>query len=747
MKNLQRLAGGLAGLSLILILLITAIEIAAYSDYSYYEREYSRLGVLNTVPMEMDDLMDVTKEMMSYLRGGRKDLQVITTIGGEEMEFFNEQEKVHMEDCRNLFTGAILLRRICLAVLLLSIAFLLYGGMKDPSGSWLSVLSRTLPGTFQRLSLAVLGLSLVLAILFASDFTSCFTVFHQIFFRNDLWLFDPAVSRLINIVPEPFWVDTGTRCLLLFIGLMLLVTMAFSLWKRIAERKNIFPGTALSLAVILAVSTCLSASVQVQALGVPQELAASIAASSASPADSLPAPVDLSGSPDWPEAPSVDSEAAILMESKTGKILYSKNANEAYFPASITKLMTALLTLERCQLSDIVTFSYRATHELEQGSTHIARTEGEEMSVRDCLYALLLFSANEVAQALAEHISGSFEDFAVLMNERAVQLGCSNTHFVNPSGLNNSRHLTTCRDMALILRACTKIPEFLEIESANSYVIPPTNRHEESTTVVQKHKLVKQGEDHYEGALAGKTGYTTIAGNTLATYAVRGDMELICIIMKSMSTHYADTRALLDWGFDNFSMVQLSSAEEPARLNANLPEGLLISEDEWLILPRGLEFSALDVQVDQLNGTVDANGNRPAGRVHYLHSGTEYGTATLLLPTSAEEEPTTAAETVVEETPAVTETKAARGGLQKVREAIRNIPLPSQESVIRVLAVAVDHWPITLGILAGLLILVILLTHFRHNEKRRKKRNYRYGGYTTTRRTRKRPNKYTMRKE
>ena len=97
MKNLQRLAGGLAGLSLILILLITAIEIAAYSDYSYYEREYSRLGVLNTVPMEMDDLMDVTKEMMSYLRGGRKDLQVITTIGGEEMEFFNEQEKVHME--------------------------------------------------------------------------------------------------------------------------------------------------------------------------------------------------------------------------------------------------------------------------------------------------------------------------------------------------------------------------------------------------------------------------------------------------------------------------------------------------------------------------------------------------------------------------------------------------------------------------------------------------------------------------
>ncbi|MCD8054412.1 MAG: TIGR01906 family membrane protein [Lachnospiraceae bacterium] len=228
MKKLHTLTGILAVLSVLVILLITAIEIAAYSDWSYYEKEYTKLGVPETVDMTMDDLMDVTHEMMAYLRGNRDDLVVMTTVAGEERDFFNDQEKFHMSEVRTLFLGGLALRKIALAVLLFCVLFLLFSH---------APLSRILPVYYQRGSVLFVVIVGILAALFASDFTKYFTIFHEIFFRNDLWLFDPATSLMINMLPETFWVDIALRVALLFVGLMAACFAGCAVWRILAKRR------------------------------------------------------------------------------------------------------------------------------------------------------------------------------------------------------------------------------------------------------------------------------------------------------------------------------------------------------------------------------------------------------------------------------------------------------------------------------------------------------------------------------
>ena len=163
--------------------------------------------------------------------------------------------------------------------------------------------------------------------------------------------------------------------------------------------------------------------------------------------------------------PEITSEAGILYDVTNGRVLFEKNADEKLAPASTTKLMTALLVLEKSKLDDKVTFSKTAVTNLESGAVKIGLVEGDQVSVKDCLYGLLLKSANEVANGLAEHVSGSISAFADLMNAKAKELGCTNTHFVNPNGLNSDQQYTTCRDMAKIAAAafanqtlCRSIP-------------------------------------------------------------------------------------------------------------------------------------------------------------------------------------------------------------------------------------------------------------------------------------------------
>ena len=267
------------------------------------------------------------------------------------------------------------------------------------------------------------------------------------------------------------------------------------------------------------------------------------------------------GSAKAANAPEIASEGAVLYNATSGKFLYEKNANHQYYPASITKFMTALLVLENASQDDTVVFSSAATENLESGAVNLEVAKGDRIKVRDCLYGLMLKSANEVANGLAEHVSGSVPSFAKKMNRRAQELGCTNTNFVNPSGLNNAKHLSTPHDMALIAKACFDRADFRAIDRTVSYHFPATQKRPNGTDIVMGHRMISSGNaDYYPGILGGKTGYTSAAGNTLVTCAERKGVRLIVVVMKSRKTQYSDTRALLDYGFQ---LAEESGGKKP----------------------------------------------------------------------------------------------------------------------------------------------------------------------------------------
>lgn len=248
--------------------------------------------------------------------------------------------------------------------------------------------------------------------------------------------------------------------------------------------------------------------------------------------------------------PQIKAEGAVLYDATRDQVLYEKNADTRYYPASITKIMTALLVLEHCNLNDTVTFSQTAVTNLESGAVTLGVKAGDQFTVEQCLYGLLLKSANEIANGLAEHVSGSISGFADLMNQKAASLGCTNTHFVNPNGLNDSNHYTTARDMALIADAAFSNPTLCKIASTVNYDFPATASVPSVRKLTMGHKMVNPAKsEYYSGIVGGKTGYTSLAGNTLVTCAERNGTRLIAVILKSRQTHYADTKALLDYGF------------------------------------------------------------------------------------------------------------------------------------------------------------------------------------------------------
>ena len=249
--------------------------------------------------------------------------------------------------------------------------------------------------------------------------------------------------------------------------------------------------------------------------------------------------------------PEINSGTAVVIDAATGTVIYGKSEDTPFYPASITKLMTALLVYEHCNLDEQVTFSHAAVSDLESGAVTAGVSEGDVLTVRDCLYALLLKSANEVANGLAEHVSGSVSAFAQLMNERAKGLGCTNTNFCNPNGLTNSSHVVSAKDMALIARAAFSYPELVAIDTTPSYTLPATQKYPNGLTVSLKHKMLATGTDyHYQYAIAGKTGYTSAAGNTLVTAAEKDGVRLIAVVMKAKSgQHYAETKLLFEYGW------------------------------------------------------------------------------------------------------------------------------------------------------------------------------------------------------
>lgn len=270
-------------------------------------------------------------------------------------------------------------------------------------------------------------------------------------------------------------------------------------------------------------------------------------------------------------APAINSATGIVINADTGEVLWGKDENTQYYPASITKVMTALLVMENCTMDETVTFSKAAATNLESGATTARMSEGDRMPVRDCLYALMLKSANEVANALAEHIAGSVPAFADMMNSRAKQLGCTNTNFVNPNGLNNDKHLTTAHDMALIAAAAFKYEELRKIDTTNVYRLPPSKLDKSGLLLSLNNKmLMKNHEKYYEYAIAGKTGYTSKAGNTLVTMAEKDGVRLVAVTMKNKKylAHYDDTRALFEYGFKVMEERKANGQENAAETAA-----------------------------------------------------------------------------------------------------------------------------------------------------------------------------------
>ncbi len=261
--------------------------------------------------------------------------------------------------------------------------------------------------------------------------------------------------------------------------------------------------------------------------------------------------------PDEPgRAPDLASEAAIVMDAKTGAILYEKNAYIPEYPASITKLMTCLLALENVALNETVTLSHDAVFGIERDSSHVGLNEGEQISAESCLYAIMVESANEASWAMGEHISGTIADFSALMNQRATELGCRNSNFVNANGLHDAAHYTCAYDMALILQKCLDYPMFRTLSSTVNYEIPATNLTQEVRPLWSTFKMIRPTSKYYYQYMGGgKTGYTTDANCTLATFAKKGNMELICVVLNcnSRTNTYSDSRALYEYCFNNFN--------------------------------------------------------------------------------------------------------------------------------------------------------------------------------------------------
>ena len=311
----------------------------------------------------------------------------------------------------------------------------------------------------------------------------------------------------------------------------------------------------------------------------------------------------------WPQASDISSEAAVVMENTTNTILYSKNADEELFPGSTVKIMTCLLALENTQLTDQVTMTATGVSGVTDGGASISSQVDEVFTVEQCLYAIMVSSANDIALQIAEHVGGSVENFVQQMNTTAQKLGCTNTVFTNPTGLPDDQQHTTAHDMALIMQAAIQNEDFQTIAAATSYTIPATNK-AAARNLTSKFTMTDTGSTgFYEGCIGGKEGYTEASGSTLVCAAKRNGMTLISVVLKGASGQTApDAASILNYGFDNFTTLSLGNSDFS-----------IISGGD-VVVPVGTGEDSLTTEDSQSGDQIDRT---------YLFNGTAVGTAVL----------------------------------------------------------------------------------------------------------------------
>ena len=268
--------------------------------------------------------------------------------------------------------------------------------------------------------------------------------------------------------------------------------------------------------------------------------------------------------------PNIESPVALLMDLNTGKILYEKNINEKMYPASLTKVMTAILTLENCELNEVATVSYDAVMSITSGYVTANLQIGEEVTVEQLLNVLMVGSANDAAVVLAEHISGSVEDFAILMNEKAKEVGCTSSNFLNPYGAHDENHYSSAYDLALIAKYAMQNETFRTLVSTTSYKLPITNKYEKedrlfttTNALLMVSNNTRADNYYYKYATGIKTGFTTPAKNCLIASANKGNLELLTVVLgagqndEGLSNRYLDTINLFEYGYDNYALREV----------------------------------------------------------------------------------------------------------------------------------------------------------------------------------------------
>lgn len=349
-------------------------------------------------------------------------------------------------------------------------------------------------------------------------------------------------------------------------------------------------------------------------------------------------PIQTNEIDNWPVGPAISADSAILMDANTGVILYAKDIHKKSYPASTTKILTCLIAMERGNLDDMVTFSHEAVFSVPTDGSKMGIDEGEALTLEECLYGILVASANEVANAVGEYISGSIDDFIIDMNERAIEMGCTDSHFTNTNGLPDDDHYTTVYDLAVISSAFFQNEMLCKIGNTARYHFEPTATQPDDFYKSNKHKLIN-GEIEYEGILGGKTGYTDAARQTLVTCAERNGMKLVCVVFKEESpAQFTDTVELFDYGFHNFQVMNISENEEKYQIESFsfLQTGndifgrskpiLSIDTDSYVIIPNTINFSNLDSDIDY-----SASDENRIARIEYTYHDTYVGSAYLNL--------------------------------------------------------------------------------------------------------------------
>ena len=330
--------------------------------------------------------------------------------------------------------------------------------------------------------------------------------------------------------------------------------------------------------------------------------------------------------------PSINAASAILIDNRTNKVLYSKNEDTKMFPASTTKIMTAIITLENCSLDEQATASFDAVN-IPEGYATADIKIGETFTVEQLLEMLLVHSANDAANVLAEHVGGSLESFVSIMNTKANELGLTNTHFTNAYGLQDNNHYTTARDLATIMKYCLQNEDFRRICGLASCAIPATNMSEPRTYASTNQLVIAGNNNYYPYVTTGKTGFTSDAKHCLVSSAYNNDLELICVVLGS-EDHFGDTRAIYNYAYSTYSIkdivkendtVTTISVKNASYNTKNLD--LVVSEDIPALVSNSVDINSIEPQIS-LKENIEAPIEKGSvlGRVTYSVEGVNYTT-------------------------------------------------------------------------------------------------------------------------